>query len=216
MGCAGIRVCPIGGKASDRIRARMALFLLRSGRPVAVPDAYAAAPEHQALVARLTSATTYAEAVEILNVHADSYLAADVLTGAPWAQKFLLTTARLHHLDKPLARAGLRALMRVLNGTKPQTGRHRVPPLLPAARGTASAALGRWQSYVDTIWSPDRAVLASAVQRLALSTAHRTVLRTLMQRKTLKKRDLVLLLASWDTGLPMRQLRTAPASLVYW
>jgi hypothetical protein len=37
-----------------------------------------------------------------------------------------------------------------------------------------------------------------------------------MQRKTLKKRDLVLLLASWDTGLPMRQLRTAPASLVYW
>ena len=194
----------------------MALYVLRSGCLVAVPEGYADTPTHKALVARLTSVHTYAEAVDILTAHADSWLAADVLTGVPWAQKFLLTTARLYQLDQPAAKRGLRALMRVLNGTKSQTGRHRVPPLLPAARGTASAALGRWQTYVDTIWTADRAELASAVQRLALSTAHRTVLRTLMQRKTLRKRDLVLLLASWDTGVPMRQLRTAPASLVYW
>jgi len=195
----------------------MALFLLRSGRPVAVPDNYATTPEHQALVTRLNSANTYAEAIEILSTHADSYLAADVLTGAAWAQKFLNTTARLHQLDRPLAKRGFRALMRVLNGTKRQTGRHRVPPLLPPARGTASAALGRWQTYVDTIWSHDRAALASAVMQVALSTAHRTALRTMMQRKALRKRDLVLLLASWDTGLPMRQLRhSAPSDLVYW
>ena len=194
----------------------MALYVLRAGCLVAVPEGYADTPAHKALVARLTLANTYAEAVDILTDHADSWLAADVLTGAPWVQKFLTTTARQYQLDRPVAKRGLRALMRVLNGTRAKTGRHRVPPLLLEARGTASAALGRWQTYVDTIWTPDRAALTSTVMQLGLSTAHRTALRTLMQRKTLRKRDLVLLLAAWETGLSMRQLRLNAPDFVYW
>lgn len=200
----------------------MPLFVFRAGIAVAVPADYARDPQHRLLVDRLTSLTRYAEAITILESHPDSWLAADVLTGAPWAQRFLNSTARLSHVDPKQARRGLRALMLVLNGVKPRVGRHRAPGLSMATRDRTTEVLTRWRSIIDTQWPQGRATVAQDVANAAaahfpLSTAHRRALAALMRRPGLRKHDLVLALTSWETGVPVRRLRaTQPhAELVY-
>jgi hypothetical protein len=192
----------------------MPLFVFRAGVAVAVPADYARDPRHQLLVDRLERTSRYTDAVAILDSHPDSFLAADILTGAPWAQRYLNTTARLSQLDPAKARRGLRALMCVLNGVKPRTGRHRAPPLTRVARGRADDVLARWRADIDRVWQQDRTALAFAVSALSvghftLSTAHRRALRALVRRKGLRRHDLVLTLTSWETGVPLRRLRMA-------
>jgi hypothetical protein len=190
------------------------MLIMRSGVPIVIPADYATAPEHRSLVARLQRARSYLDVVALLDAHPDSFLAADVLTGATWAQKFLNSTARLYVTDPKLARRGVRALMCVLNGTKPRTGRHRAAQPTPNAQ--AEAAYARWQLVVEEGW-PDRAALLALVDHhRVLSRPHRRALRTLVGRDGLRKRDLILALTSWETGMPMRRLRMAPvAELVY-
>src|SRR4051812_27648633 len=100
------------------------MVIFRAGLPVAVPTDYASQPEHVALVEVLTATSRYAAAVKVLERNAVSWLAADVLQGVPWAQRYLNTTARLTQSavpdDKRLAAAGTRALMHVLAGTPPK------------------------------------------------------------------------------------------------
>jgi hypothetical protein len=199
----------------------MPLFVFRSGVAVAVPADYARDPQHRLLVDRLTHSRRYTEAVALLESHPDSWLAADVLTGAPWAQRYLTTTAYLSQHDPAQARRGARALFRVLNGAKPRTGRPHAPPLPPDARTTA--VLGRWRADLDGVWpSASAATLAQAVARLAaahfpFSAAHRRALVALVRRTRLRKQDLVLTLTSWETGVPVRRLRAGPtvSDLVY-
>jgi hypothetical protein len=190
----------------------MALFVFRSGIPVAVPADYADDPQHRALVERLSQTNQYADAVAILEQHPDSFLAADVLTGAPWAQRFLNTTARLYQIDRRTARHGVRALLLVLNGTKPRTGRHRKPPLSPETIGHAVEVVTRWRDVVDACWEQERSTLLATLTREAtqyfqFSRAHRRALALLLRRRTLRKGELVLTLASWETRLPTRRLR---------
>lgn len=200
----------------------MPLCVFRAGVVVEVPADYARDPRHRTLVDRLNRISRYADAVTLLEQHPDSWLAADVLTGAPWAQRFLTTTARLSQLDPKAARRGQRALMRVLNGVKPRTGRHRAPALTSDVRDRTAGVLVRWRSAIDTVWQQERATLARAVATLAaasfpLSKAHRRALVALSRRKGLRKHDLVLTLVSWETGVPLRRLRTAQpeTELVY-
>lgn len=200
----------------------MPLFVFRSGIAVAVPTDYATDPHHRLLVDRLTRLSRYADVVTLLEQHPDGWLAADVLTGAAWARKFLNTTARLSQLDPTQARRGQRALMRVLNGTKARTGRHRAPATTAAVRDRTVEVLTRWRADIETVWHQDRATLASAVAKLAasrfsLSRSHRRALGTLARRHGLRKHDLVLTLVSWETGVPVRRLRSAQSvpELVY-
>lgn len=201
----------------------MPLFVFRSGIAVAVPPDYAQDPQHRLLVDRLTRLSRYSEVVTLLEQHPNGFLAADLLTGAPWAQKFLNSTARLAQTDPKQARRGLRALLWVLNGTKPRPGRHRDPPLDPTVMAHAADALARWQIVIDRLWGTDRASLTAAVRTRAaaafvLSQSHQRALRALVRRPGLRKRDLVLALASWETGLPLRRLRGTPdgvATLIY-
>lgn len=205
----------------------MPQFVFRAGIAVAVPADYARDPQHRALVDRLNRISRYADAITLLEQHPDSWLVADVLTGAPWAQRFLNTTARLSQLDPKQARRGLRALMLVLNGVKPRIGRHRAPALTADARDRTVDVMAQWRADVDTVWNAadwrqDRATLTSALIALAtarfpLSKAHRRALVALVRRKGLRKHDLVLTLVSWETGVPLRRLRTTQpeTELVY-
>ena len=200
------------------------VLIFRSGVPIAVPADYSSDPQHRAVVDHLNRAVEYVDVVALLEQHTTSFLAADVLTGALWAQRFLNTTARLHQVEPALARRGLRALMSVLNGTKPRIGRHRAPRLASATLARADAAVARWRTRIESVWHPDRAYMVSAVTTLAetsfpLSRSHRTALRALARRKSLRKHDVVLTLASWETGVPLRRLRAVhpvdPVELVY-
>lgn len=202
------------------------MVIFRAGLAVAVPADYARQPEHVALVEVLTATSRYAAAVKVLESNAVSWLAADVLQGVPWAQRYLNTTARLSlstsPADRRLAAAGTRALMHVLTGTPPKVGRRRAMPLSPTELSCAAASIAKWRAVVDASWSEDRATMActlvpAVVKGSGLGRAHERLLRALVRRQRLRKTDLVLTLASWDTGLPVRRIRSArpTADLVY-
>jgi hypothetical protein len=200
------------------------MFVFRSGVPVAVPDDYANDPYHAMLVTFLNAETRYEAVVAFLEQHSASWLAADVLTSAPWSKKFLNTTAQLwasSQTNRALAARGWRALMHVLNGTKSRTGRPRAPAMTTDVRDHTADVLTWWRSTIDNLW-PERVALASAIAAVAgtrfpLSKAHRRALVALARRKGLRKHDLVLTLVSWETGVPVRRLRTTQpaAELVY-
>ena len=59
-------------------------------------------------------------------------------------------------------------------------------------------------------------LLALAAGDFRVSAAHRRALRALVRRRGLRKRDLVQAFASWETGLPLRRVRsvTSVADLV--
>lgn len=201
---------------------RVSLFVFRAGIPIAVPADYADQPDHQTLVAKLVHTNKYAEAVAVLEEHPDSYLAADVLTGAAWAQRYLNATALLSHskspADRAMSRRGTRALIAVLSGVKRKVGRHRKPPLSPEEAGKAAAAIDEWRYEIARMWDWDRDTLIYAVTKKAgLSVAHRTALRRMLRRRRLRKQDVIFALASWVTGVPIRRLRACPqpADLIY-
>lgn len=202
------------------------MLIFRGGLAVAVPVDYASQPGHVRLVDVLTATSRYRDAVKVLESNAVSWLAADVLTGAPWAQRFLNSTARLSTSEKPidrrLAAAGLRALMHVLAGTSPQIGRRRAPPLTPAEMAQAGAAIARWRARVAALKPAERALwpsqlLIGSVPGFRPSKSHTTALKALVRRRRLRKSELTLTLASWETGLPIRRIRAAApiADLVY-
>lgn len=200
----------------------MSLVVFRSGIPIAVPDDYASAPAHRDLVERLNGLNRFADAVAVLEQHPDGYLSADVLTGAPWAQRYLNTMARLWShgaSDRGLGERGARALMGVLAGVRPKVGRRRLDPLSPSQTALGAAAIAKWRVHVDASW-PD-ILLFGTVDDLArhatLSKVHVRALRRLLRRRGLRKVDIVLTLASWETNLPIRRLRLTRhvADMVY-
>lgn len=203
----------------------MSVYIFRRGLLVAMPADYAAHPRHQALVTKLTRATRYVEAVRLLDAYVDeSSLAADVMTGAPWVARFLATTARFTYgtaTERTQARQGWRVLMRLVAGERRETGRKRHPALDPADLQRALAAIARWAEAVHSIWSVDRArwpvLLADlAPDHFLLAKAHLAELRRLARHRALRKRELVLTLASWETGISKRRLRHGPTvELVY-
>lgn len=201
-------------------------FIFRGGVPLAVPDDYATDPSHVALVDILTRLTVYRHVVAFLELHpTDGYLVVEMLVGAPWARKYLNTTAKLwagSPADRRLATRGWRALMHLLNGTKPRVGRHKAPPLHPEALGAAALVVAHWRGVVDAHWADERATLAAALlkeaaSRFRVSVAHIRATRALVRRRGIRKRDVVLAFASWETGVPVRRLRVATtvADLVY-
>jgi len=198
-------------------------FVFRNGVVLPVPPGYAEDPDHQALVAKLSTTNSYAEAVAVLGgAPLSSWLAADLLTGAPWARRFLNTTARLWSQDRKLAESGIRAMMRVLSGQESKAGRHRTLPLTPAEQTLATSAVAAWRVLVDAAWSTDRPGLAQALARHAnarfkLSKAHGKALVALTRRRRLRRADVVVALASWETGIPARRLGPpqAVADLIY-
>lgn len=202
----------------------MTVVVFRSGIPLTPPADYAETPAHQALIAQL-STNSYAEAVAVLEAApVDSWLAADILTGVSWARRYLNTTARLWALgvaSQPLAHRGMVALLRVLNGDRPRVGRKRGSPLTPAEQAQAGVAIAAWRARVDAGWLPDRTERAKALIRVATehfhSAAHRRALRELLRRPRLRRSNVVLTLASWETGIPVRRIRSsqAVADLVY-
>ena len=112
--------------------------------------------------------------------------------------------------------------MHALNGTRPRVGRHREPPLSAKELERAADALTRWRVAVDQAWGRDRASMAVSLLALAaghfrVSAAHRRATRALLRRRGLRKRDVVQAFASWETGLPLRRLRSATSvtDLVY-
>jgi hypothetical protein len=197
-------------------------YIVRRGVLLAVPEDYAEMAEHRALVDRL-STNSYLEAVAVLEtVPLTNWLAADLLTGAAWARRYLNTTAKLWMQDKKLAGRGTRAMMRVLSGFEAKIGRQRSGPLAPEIAAKAATVLADWRALVDAEWAGDRAGLASTLAEKAsalftLSATHRRALRALVRRQRLKKADVVLTLSSWETGIPLRRLRSAQpvADLVY-
>jgi len=202
------------------------MVIFRAGVALPVPVEYGTEPGHMALVAILTSTSRYAEAVRVLDTHAVSWLAADVLLGVPWAQRYLNTTARLSQSklpsDRRQAAAGLRALMHVLTGVPARTGRRPRAPLSPEELAQAASAIAKWRAVVDAKWVTDRATRAStlvaAVHRAgSLSVAQRRTLTNLLRRARVRRDDVVLLLASFDTSLTARRLRSArrTADLIY-
>jgi hypothetical protein len=201
------------------------MFVFRCGIPVAVPTNYGTDLGHCRLVDRLTRSRRYLDAVALLEQHPDSWLVADVLTGAPWAQKFLQTTAQLwgQPATRRDAQRGTRALMQVLAGTRPpHGGRRRQPPLPPDVRAHAAVVMATWRAEVEARWGLlGRPALAQALLTHATgfrpSAAHHRALRALVRRPKLRKRDLVLTLTSWETGVPVRHLRVTPpvAALAY-
>ncbi len=200
----------------------MKLTVFRAGVPIAVPDDYASDPTHQILVSKLEQTNQYADAVALLEQHPESYLAADVLSGAPWARRYLNSTALLSRSGDRMAQRGLRALLSVLNGAKKRVGRRREPPLTPEQIGKVTEALARWRAVTDAIWHHERAalggaIIASAVLRMPLSLAHRRAIRSMVRRPRLRRHDVVLALTSWETGVPIRRLRSTPqpADLIY-
>ena len=201
------------------------MFIFRTGLLVAVPTDYAAQPDHVLLVKALTAAARYVEAVAVVEQHSTGWRDADILAGVPWFRRFLTTTARLwagSPRDRALAARGWRALMHALNGTRPRVGRHREPPLSAKELERAADALTRWRVAVDQAWGRDRASMAVSLLALAaghfrVSAAHRRATRALLRRRGLRKRDVVQAFASWETGLPLRRLRSATSvtDLVY-
>lgn len=197
------------------------MVIFRSGLPVVVPADYARSPEHSALVRVLSETSRYQEAVRVLETNALSWLAADVLTGQPWAQRYLNTTARLslssHRVDRRVAAGGVRALMRVLAGVPGHVGRRRAAALTVEELARGSAAVARWRATLDTLWghAPEAIVRAVAVD--GLSRVHQRALLALLRRPRIKKVDVALNLASWETGLPLRRIRQTGrvADLVY-
>lgn len=194
------------------------LFIFRAGLPVAVPANYASLPEHLKLVDQLTTTNSFLLVVALLEQHSDSYLAADFLTGAPWAQRFLNTLGKLKVSGaRTLVRRGQRALVGVLAGVKPKRGRPK-SSLTPAQTLAGAEAIARSRVVVDRAWAGDRADLVAALTKgRTLSAAHRRSLVALVRRPSVRKIDLVLSLASWETGIPRRRLHlTRPvADLVY-
>lgn len=194
------------------------LFIFRVGLPIAVPANYAALPEHLKLVEQLTTTNSFAAVVTILEQHSDSYLAADVLTGAPWARKFLNTLGKVKASgNKTLVRRATGALVGVLAGIKPKRGRPK-SALTPAQTAAGAEAIGRCRVVVDRAWAGDRANLVAALTKgRTLTIVQRRGLVALVRRPSLRKIDLVLSLASWETGIPRRRLHlTRPvADLVY-
>lgn len=202
--------------------AAVPVFILRNGIVLPVPPNYAQSPDHQALVARL-STHSYADAVTALDsAPLSSWLAADLLTGTPWARRFLNTTALLWGQDRKLAARGVRALMRVLSGRELRVGRHRSPPLSPEDQARATAAVTAWRGLVDAAWSTDRHGMSqelarSANARFKLSRAHAKALVALTRRRRLRRADVVVALASWETRISTRRLGPprAVAALIY-
>ena len=201
------------------------MFVLRGHALVPVPPNYRADPAHRAIVDLLQTASTYMNAVVTLEVHAASWLGADILSGARWAQRFLLSTAALSQSAEPreraLAKRGLRALLMVLTGTKPHVGRKPHPPLTNGALQRAASAVTVWRGYVEAYWGQEPAVAARALlaqSSFPLSRAHGLALRELLRRPRVRKQDVVLALVSWETGISLRRLRrsAAPqAELIY-
>jgi hypothetical protein len=202
------------------------IYIVRKGVLLAVPVDYHEAEAHRALVTRLSSTNSYRAAVTALeSAPPGHWLAADILTGAPWARRYLNTTAKLWLEDKKLAGRGVRALMRALSGSDVKAGRRREAPLSPEDTYLATSALACWRVLLDEYWTGaagDRVWLAGKVTRSAearfrVSAAHRRALRALLRRRRLRKADLVLTLASWETGIPQRRLRSIQpvAELVY-
>lgn len=203
----------------------MELFIFRSGVTQAVPADYAANPHHTSLVAQLNATNRFAEAVSVLESHTDGYLAADVLTGAAWARRYLNTVARLWSqgpTERRQAERGMKALLAVLSGVKPRIGRHRVGPLTPAQIEAGASAIAKWRVVVDAAWPLDPSSFVAALARAArptfdLSSAHLTALRRLVRHRGVRKATVVLSLASWETRIPIRRLRLTrtTADLMY-
>ena len=126
---------------------RVVPLIFRSGVPIAVPKDYATDPHHRLLVSRLTCASRYADVVAILEANPDSLLAAGRPDRRTVGAEIPEYDRRLCEWPRTQARRGLRALMRVLNGTKPRPGRHRGPTLPPNGTG---ALLARWRADVES------------------------------------------------------------------
>lgn len=194
------------------------LVIFRKGMAVAVPPDYAETPEHRALVAAL-STDSFVSAMQTLEqAPLTSWLAADIVTGAPWARRYFNTLALV--TDKKRIDRAVKALLRVLSGRETKRGRHRVGPLLPEDAAKASAAVAAWRAVVAAIWTPDRAGLGPALLTEAARrnvAVPRRALAALIHRPALRKSDLVLTLASWEVGLPVRRIRSAQglADFVY-
>ena len=202
------------------------MIIFRNGIPVTVPESYGTQPEHLAVVEQLTKASRYVTAVEIIEAHVTSYLAADVITGQDWAARYLLTTARLNQSisaqDRLLGRRGARALWAILTGVRQRGGRQKAPPMSPEQLGIASSILSRWRAQIDALWGQDRATFVSGLLSAAPASwtpsgAHRRALRALVRRRGIRKSDIAVTLTSWETGIPIRRLRGAGtvADLVY-
>lgn len=208
--------------ACDNAPPMSAAYIVRRGVLVAVPADYEEMAEHRELVVQL-STNSYLEAVEVLeSVPLTCWLAADLLRGVPWARRYLNTTSKLWVSNRKLAGRGVRALMRVLSGFEAKVGRRRGEPLPPEVASRAASVLADWRALVDAEWARDRAGLAAALVgkasgRFPLSATHRRALRALVRRQRLKKADVALTLASWETGIPLRRLRSTQvvADLVY-
>lgn len=201
------------------------MFVFRGGLPVAVPVDYADDPYHSVLVTFLNAETRYEAVVAFLEQHSTGWLAADVLTGQPWSKKFLNTTAQFwagSPANRALAARGWRALMHVMNGTKPRTGRHRAPALTTDVRERSVEIMARWKAEIDNLWAREHSTTMAAAITVVASThfpvskAHRRALVAMVRRKA-RKHDFVLTLVSWETGVPVRRLRMAPpaAELVF-
>jgi hypothetical protein len=192
--------------------------IFRNGVALATPDRYFDLPEHRALVAALSTPSFLAAIHTLETAPLTSWLAADVLTGAIWARRYLNTLALL--TDKKLIDRAVRALLRVLSGRDVKRGRHRVGPLLPEEARRATAAVAAWRAVVEAVWA-DRAGRAQALLTHAhtrgVATAHRRALATLLRRRALRKSDVVLTLASWEAGVSVRRMRAAQplADFVY-
>lgn len=185
------------------------LVIFRAGLAVPVPPGYAGTAAHRALVAALNT-DSFLTAIQTLETAPlASWLAADVLTGAPWARRYLTTLALVTH--KKLTDRAVRALLRVLSGREVKRGRHRVGPLLPDQAARASAAVATWRAIIADLWTSDRSTLTAALLRAAqgrgIAAAHHRALLALLRRKALRKSDVVLTLAAWEVGLPVRRVR---------
>jgi hypothetical protein len=199
------------------------LFILRDGVPVAVPAQYAQQPAHRRLVDRLTRLLTYEQVVAFLerrSAQGTDWLAADILTGAPWVRRYLLTTGlrARQPAGARLAQRGMRALVRTLAGG-PRRGRRPTGPIAPAALAGAHACVHVWQEAVRAVWAADPATRVARLSLIAAargirSAAHHRALRVLLRRPRVRPIDVAVALASWETGVPVRRLRARAAPIV--
>jgi hypothetical protein len=188
-------------------------YVFRNGVPMQAPEGYALTPAHQAFVRKMSDAETFAAAVEALEqAPLDAWASADLLTGAPWARRYLTSMALLWARGKEgrrLSQRGVRALLTALSGRRPRVGRKGAAPLTPDELVEATECLVRWRSVVHAAWDGPREAMfdvlrLEAVKRFDLSEAHRRQLRALLYRKSTRRHHVALALASWEFGRSVR------------